>query len=157
MNEELWQSSLGDGPTLLYVKLLSAGAAQLSSRIWSAQALLSPPHCFSLQVVSHPPGTLSPCGLFSNRSQDFFLRGGKGSSKSSEDLGPEPMAASFPLKSCCMRKMNSWIFAPFCWGILFCGWVIPFGDNPKTWLIGGLKHSPSVPLVFILEHRAFLG
>lgn len=43
-----------------------------------------------------------------------------------------------------------------CWGILYCGWVIPVGYNTKDWFIWGLRLSPSTSLLLVYNTKAFL-
>lgn len=168
MNEELWQSSAGDGSPLLYV--VSPGVAQLSSRIWVG------PRTVWAVVLAVGWGLsvssmllLSSCGFSATRDslsmwpflqQEPGLLSKRTNQKLQDLLRPRPRTKGsndLLLNSCYVRKMNSWMFVPFCWDILFCGWIFPLGDNPQGWLIGGLKLSPSVPFVFSVEHRAFLG
>lgn len=136
----------------------------VSSTLWELVLSLggvvwSPPHCFSLHVVSRPPAALLSRGLFSNRRPDFVCyttaNFQNGSCMISSHLGLEPTAAiTFLLTSRYVRKTNSWMFGPLWWGFLFWGWMIPCGDDTKGWLLWGLKLSPSLcPLLCLSQNK----
>lgn len=115
----------------------------------SSSTQLLPPLGFS------SPGTLLVWPLLQQETGLFtwWLTSQRATWRLQDFLRPMPRtnsSNSYFLTSCYVRKITPCMFELFPWGILFCGWIIPFGCSTKGWLICGLVKLSS-PDLFVVS------